>query len=441
VTTRLSTARRALLPAPNLPLAYFAGAHVALGAAAAVLLVSPDLPGAFHYHPRMVAVVHLVTLGWISASILGAFYIVAPLALGVPFPARRADAAACVLFWAGTAGMVAGFWRGDYTIVAVASLAILAAILVVAMRALDGLAVSRVPFGVKLHVGLAFVNVSCAGALGVVLAAGRVYGLVSWSPLNVAAAHAHAAVLGWAAMMVVGLSYRLIPMFLPAGMPAGRGPIWSAVLLQAGVTGLAWALASGSSPLAWIPFVAAAFVVFAVQVRDILGNRRPRPVELRRRDWATWQTHAALLYLVGATVIGVSLAIGLAPVGWTWTYGVAGILGFVAQMVVGIQGRLLPLHAWYRAMSGRDGEPPPLSAHGLHSPRLSASIFLLWLAAVPALCVGLANGIPRLISGAAALLLIAIVIQAWHMTLIARRATASAAGQPSVIRAGNQARR
>src|SRR5688572_14197940 len=105
----LSAARRALLPAPTLPLAYFAGAHLALAMACAALVMHPGLPGAFHYHPRLIALVHLVTLGWISGSILGALYIVAPLAFGVAFRAGHADTAASVAFWLGTAAMVSGF--------------------------------------------------------------------------------------------------------------------------------------------------------------------------------------------------------------------------------------------------------------------------------------------------------------------------------------------
>jgi hypothetical protein len=82
--------RRALLPAPEIPLLYFGFAHICLALALAVLAVRPDLPGGFFHHPRMIAVVHLVTLGWISGSILGAFYIVGPLALRLPLrPGKR----------------------------------------------------------------------------------------------------------------------------------------------------------------------------------------------------------------------------------------------------------------------------------------------------------------------------------------------------------------
>jgi hypothetical protein len=33
-------------------------------------VLDPGLPAGFRYHPRLIAVVPLVTLGWIAASIL-----------------------------------------------------------------------------------------------------------------------------------------------------------------------------------------------------------------------------------------------------------------------------------------------------------------------------------------------------------------------------------
>jgi hypothetical protein len=106
-------ARRAFLPAAGLPLLYFAFAHICLALALAVLLVRPDLPGGFFHHPRMIAVVHLVTLGWITSSILGACYIVGPLALRLPLRPGWRDRAAFGSFAAGVTGVVCHFWTGE----------------------------------------------------------------------------------------------------------------------------------------------------------------------------------------------------------------------------------------------------------------------------------------------------------------------------------------
>ena len=58
-------------------------------------------------------------------------------------------------------------------------------------------------FGIQLGTAIAF-------------ASPWLFGWFAWSPLSAAFAHAHLAAIGWAVMMVVGLSYRLIPMIVPA---------------------------------------------------------------------------------------------------------------------------------------------------------------------------------------------------------------------------------
>jgi hypothetical protein len=98
--------RRALLPAGGIPLLYFAFAHLCLALALAAIIVAPDLPAGFFHHPRMIAIVHLVTLGWISGSILRAFHIVGPLALRLPLRPGWRDRVACGSFAVGVAGMV-----------------------------------------------------------------------------------------------------------------------------------------------------------------------------------------------------------------------------------------------------------------------------------------------------------------------------------------------
>ena len=78
---------RSQLPPRLLPIFYFGVAHVALALACLAVAVDPRGVSGFFYHSRMLAIVHLVTLGWISTSILGSLYIVGPIALRMSIPA------------------------------------------------------------------------------------------------------------------------------------------------------------------------------------------------------------------------------------------------------------------------------------------------------------------------------------------------------------------
>lgn len=415
-------ARRALLPAPDVPLLYFAFAHLCLAVAFAALLVRPDLPAGYFHHPRMIAVVHLVTLGWISGSILGAFYIVGPLALRMPLRAGLRDRLAFGSFAAGVIGMVASFWIGEYSGMAWFAVLVAAAVLHVAMRAWMGLPTATAPWPVKLHVALAFANMILASAFGVLVGLNRIYEWFAWSPMSAAFAHAHVAAVGWAVMMVVGLSYRLIPMIVPAAMPTGKSMAVSAVLLELGTIGLAFALIERP---AWTPVAAlviiAGLISFVRQVREIVKRKLPPPAALPRPDWATWQTHTAFLWLLVAVSSGLLLTLPI-PITWMiavgWIYGVAGLIGFLAQIVLGIQGRLLPLYSWYRTMERSSMQPPSRSAHSLASPVLAKAILGAWTVGVPLLIAGLAVGVDPITVLGSALLLAGVALNAAQVATI-----------------------
>jgi hypothetical protein len=411
-----------LLPAARLPLLYFAVAHISLASALATLVVQPGMPAGFFHHPRMIAVIHLVTLGWISSSILGAFYIVAPLALGMPFRSGRKDQAAFVAYAIGVSGMVAHFWLGEYNGMVWSALLVAGAILHVAVRAWMGLPRSPVPWGVKLHVTLAFANIIAGATFGMLIAVNRVFGWFAWPPMSVAFAHGHLAAVGWALMMVVGLSYRLIPMILPAAMPTGRSIAWSAILLEIGVLTLAVGLVRHSAfSVAGGLLILAGLGVFVAHVRRIVQHRRTPPAALPRPDWATWQTHVAFGWLIIAAGCGVFL-LGPLPLAWMiplgWVYGVSGLVGFLAQVVVGIQGRLLPLHAWYRQLQSGGGVPER-SVHTLADPSLAKWTLITWACGVPTLAAGLAAASSPVVSAGAAVLLAGVSLNAMQALTVA----------------------
>jgi hypothetical protein len=387
--------RRDLTPSSALPLAYFSFAHLALGGALMVLIVRPDIPGTFFYHPRMIALVHAVTLGWISASILGAFYVVAPLALRMPMTVGRLDWAAYAAFVLGVIGMTVHLWMGDYDRMLPDAVVVTIAFVWVAARAWRGLRSASVPWPIALHVGLAFGNILAAALLGMMIGLERTQGLFGIPILAATYAHAHVAAVGWAALMVVGLGYRLIPMILPAAMPTGWSLAVSAVLIEAGLLvvvfgWLGWPLLL---PVGATTIVAG-LAAFAWQMRRTLAHRLPRPPALPRRDWSAWQAQVSLGWLVVAAALGLVLSFDLAGDRRTtvqWVYGVAGLVGFLTQVVVGMQGRLVPLYAWYRAMDARGGTPPAVGANDLPKASFARVVFITWAVGVPLLAWGLAG--------------------------------------------------
>lgn len=387
--TAASSRRKARLPG-LLPVLYFGLAYLSLAVAFGEVALQPEKIAGFFYHPRMIAVVHLVTLGWISGSILGALHLVGPMALRTPMPAERIDYWAFVAFFLGSSGVVGHFWIEEFSGVAWSGLLLTLVFLHVGRKILGPLRRAPVPPEVKLHFFLAFSNVGLAAVAGTLLGLNKHWPFLPGNALTSAYAHAHLAALGWATMMVFAAGYRLLPMLLPAAMPTGAGMWAGAALLELGTLGLFVTLYLRS------PWLSAAAVCAAAGVAVFLGHllwmkRHPRPAPrgLIRPDFGVAQALSALAYLALAGVLGLVLAFSPETTQTTLrlvtVYGVCGLLGFLAQMVAGVSARLLPIFAYLVAAEGSD---PPPTPHETPDRRLQAATFALWTLGIPVLAAG-----------------------------------------------------
>jgi hypothetical protein len=440
----------ATMPARWVPLLYFALAHLSLATALAALVLEPRSLAGFFYHPRMVAVVHLVTLGWISASILGAIYMVGPLAFRMPLPARFGDYAALAAYAVAVVGLVGHFWMDLPSGMAWAAGLAATAMTCVAARVLLNLWAAPAPLEARLPMALAFMNIIIAAGLGVLLAINKVVVVLTAPHLDVVFAHAHLAAVGWATMMVVGAGYRVLPMMLPAAMPRGAWAFAGPILIEAGLLGLFWSFLRGGRLLGLFASVVVAGIgVFLSRVVWMLRHRRPAPAPLRRPDWGVAHALQALACLIAACGLGLYLAVAErseTTLALAWVYGVLGLVGFLAQIIVGVEARLLPLFAWLWGFADRGYTNSPPSLHAAPSRLMQGVVFGLWTLAVPLLAFGLASNRIPLVSLAAAALLLAVVTgfanaivvlaRLWRYPGVAKRESEDPLEQP-----GNEASR
>lgn len=423
-----STQPLQLAPA-SLSALWFGGAHASLLAALAIVCAWPSLLADTFWHPRLLAAVHLLTLGWISGSILGALYLVSPFALRVRLGRHAGDPLVWGLFTSATAAMAAGFWRLDHRLVAVAGVAALLAAAWVAWRVLPPLARAPVPGFVRRNFFLAFGGLLLAGGLGVAVALDRRHPFLPGGFFAKTFAHAELAWLGWASMMVIAAGYRLLPMLLPAAMPAGlaassSGPLlfFGAVAVAAGVlTAIpACLLAGGVAALA-------AALLFLITLVRMLRQPRPRPRARPRPDLPLVHVAAAVAALLAAIACGVALwLVGPVPApGLRAAHGVLALVGFLAQLVVGVEQRLIAWQAWLLAYSGSGFRAVPPSPYAISIRPLQWAIVLTWLPGVLALAAGAGWGSADLVRLGACLLLAGTAASALVLAHALRIATAA----------------
>lgn len=386
-------------PSATLPLSYLVTAVVAyLVAALATPWLAPELAG-HYYHPRVLALTHTITLGWITMAIMGASYQLIPIVLERPIWSERLGRWQFVLMLAGIVGLVGHFYIAQWSgLLWGVGLVALGAIvhLVNVVASVRGL--TRWTFTARMVV-IAHVALALTVVFGALLGVQRVYPFLPGQHFPNLHAHFHLALLGWVLPMVVGVAARVYPMFLLAREPSGRlgtVQLWGIgvgvpVLVAGIVTSSALAAAGAAA-------VAAAVVAHGAWIVGMARSAR-RPA----LDWGLRFVLTGAACLAPATALGLALAIGLlAGPRFGLAYAILALGGWGSLTIAGMMLKIVPFLVWYRVYSGRVGKGPVPTLAQLSSPRAEAAAYALLAGGTIALAVTTAIGDPGFIRAAGA---------------------------------------
>ena len=386
-------------PSVTLPLAYLAVAAAAFVLAALALpTFGAELTG-HYYHPRLLALVHVVTLGWITLAILGASYQLIPVAIERPLWSERLARWQLAALVAGIVGMVGHFWTGRWAGLGwAAGLLGAGALAHVGNVALSLRALPRWTFTARgFALGLGGLTLTVGFGMTLALTHGR--DVFPGGALSAVHAHLHVALLGWIAPMILGVAARVYPMFLLAPEPDGRGArvqLWGLAL---GVPTLAAGLLLGRAALL-APGAAAVAAALAVHATWVVrfARRRKRP----SFDCGLRFVLTGTACLVPGAALGLALALGVAGgPRLAMAYAIVALGGWVSFTIVGMMLKIVPFLVWYRVYGPRAGrEPVPVLAQ-LSWPLAERLAYGLLTGGTLALALAVATGVRPAITAAA----------------------------------------
>lgn len=404
------------VPDPVLPLRYFGAAAVSLLLAALALPFHAELLADFYYQTRILALTHLITLGWITMTMMGALFQLVPVALGTALSSPRLAGLQFWLMVAGVAGMVGHFWIGRFEGMAASALLVLLAVLLFLTNMIRTLRGVRQWDIVAWHIGAALVYLAATAGLGSLMALDKVLDFLPGDFLGILQAHAHLAALGWVTMTIVGVSYKLIPMFTLSELWSdrlARSTFWS---LNGAVLGLFWSLLAGSR-------LVAAFAALAAASLALYGFQMIRTLRARRRpalDWGIRYALTALGYLMLTALVGAALAAGVVrdealAARLAFAYGFLGLGAWVSMMMMGMLYKIVPFLVWYLAYSDRVGLARVPDLGELCSVRLQRWGYWLLHLGTLGTAVGLAGGGAAFLRATTSLLAVAVLLFVLNM--------------------------
>jgi hypothetical protein len=225
------------------------------------------------------------------------------------------------------------------------------------------------------------------------------------------------ALLGWVLMMIVGVSHRLLPMFLLAHGANTRWTGRALALLATGVVVLAGGLATGITWACWtgVVLVEGGIACFLTQAVLFYRKRIRRKVDVGMHYAAT-----ALGFLIVSALLGPAvLATGGTHARLATAYIAVGLLGGIVMYVVGFFYKIVPLLSWTVRFRGRMRKEPVPTIAQLYSGRVAYVQLGLMALGITLLAAGIGAASPHLVQCGTVLYLGGVLLFASQIVRVA----------------------
>jgi len=403
----------------RLPLCFVLVGVLSLLVGAGFLLAQPDLLATYHYSPHLIALTHLFVLGFISSIVMGAMYQLVPVTLQVQLYSERLIKFQLGAHVIGFAGMVFAFW--NYNMAAVGwfgTLLTLGALLFV-FNLVRTLATVKGWNSIKLGIASALFWLSSTVLAGLLLVATKFWSFSTFMPIAAMHAHAHLGVIGVFVLMIVTVSYKLVPMFTLSELQSERRAWWSVVLLNAGLAAVFAAILRQSAlkiPSALL--LVSSLVLYGVEILAILRARNRRTL-----DWGMRYFLTAIALLIPLSALAIILCwSGLPVTAFTMqlesVYGVLALLGLVGLAILGMLYKIVPFLVWFHSYSRHIGRAKVPALGEMYSVPLQVAGYWTYVTGLLAVAAATAFSNQMAIRWACALWAVSLLIFAANMARI-----------------------
>lgn len=326
-----------------------------------LLLISAESLTGHFFHPHLLTIVHTAALGWGTMIIFGAAYQLLPVICERDLYSPGLAIASWYCLTPGVALLAGSFWNftTGWFMIAGGALVVLATL----MYAINVIGTSRICSRYSIQ-RLFIVTSACwllfTVVVGLLLAINLSFPFFSKNHLDILKLHAHAGLAGWFLLLIVGVSTKLVPMFL-LGKSDKNKLLMAAFLLQN--TGLIAFLADGYFGAGhsmriglYALLILAGVICWLRYLADAFRNRVRKKTDYLMKH--TFISFLMLLLAFGA----LPLVLFQQDIRWVMLYGTLLFMGWISGIILGMTFKTLPFIVWnghYKHLSGKMKVPLP----------------------------------------------------------------------------------
>ncbi|RLJ20427.1 hypothetical protein DJ030_06860 [bacterium endosymbiont of Escarpia laminata] len=329
------------------PIRFFLTAPLFLFLAGVVLMIYGADALTFRWSPVTLALTHLFTLGFLALVMVGAMMQMLPVLAGAPVPGVFwISTLAHLLLTIGIASLVIGFIQDGQFWMPVAMAGLAGGFVIFGSGVALTLLKVKLPSPTVTAMRFAVSGLAVTVILGLLLTASLVWPLPLWQPLVLTNVHLSWGLLTWVGLLVVGVSYQVVPMFQLT--PEYPGPMTRHLSRALFLLVLLWSMLYPAGVMEWTPdwlawgIVAAiglGFTGFAWSTLQLQRKRRRKLPDVTLDFW-----RLGMLMLLAAFPIWMMRGLDHR---FVLLLGVVMLVGFGLSVVNGMLYKVVPFLSWF----------------------------------------------------------------------------------------------
>ncbi|MEP6613338.1 MAG: hypothetical protein ABJA76_15670 [Mucilaginibacter sp.] len=367
-----------------------------------------------YFHPQILAITHMAALGWGTMIILGASYQLIPVVLETKLYSEKLAWITFGLFLPGLIALVYSFWvfvpgiHMQCGAVLLLTAAILFTVNVYLTAKRNKQQTIQEDFIFSACLCLCFTV-----ALGAALVFNFTMPIFQQEHLHFLKLHAHLGLIGWFLLMLIGVSSKLVPMFLVSSYQKTGLLTASYYLLVSALTlFLIDSYFFGLSSRTYLIFTlgAAGISCYFVFILKCLRSRLRKHIDLPMLNTFVSFILLKMAVLIVPFIIYFHLKNNPATIRFSMVYGEFMLMGWITALILGQTFKTLPFIVWvkhYEHLTGKFKTPMPADLFAGNLLKAQTIAFIIFCLTFMPGCYFMV--VPLIYTGIAALIITAAI--------------------------------
>jgi hypothetical protein len=396
-------------PSPTVVVPHFIFGGLTLLITALLIVFHPEAFTQHFFNAPLLSITHLLALGWITMIIFGALYQLLTVIMEVKLYSEFLAKFSFVFLAVGTVLLGAAFWRLSFGLLMLVAATFV--VLSVTSFLINVLLTAKT--SQKKIIERTFIICSAFWFLftvlaGLTLAVNLMYPFLKVSHIELLKLHAHAGIVGWFIQLVIGVSVKLLPMFMVSHSVSTKRLYYTLYFVNIGLLSGIISLYSQFKPvlLGSSLLVVTGIVIYLYFLLKSYKKRVKKQLDIgMKQTMLSFGILVIPLFLILILLFNFSV-LKTFTLPLSIAYGSAIIIGFVTSLVMGQTYKTLPFIVWLKVYRGRVGKVVLPLPKDLYSEKIAITQTWLFATGFGILLTGISTTIEELIvAGGAGLLL------------------------------------